>query len=99
MSQNSSVRRIPIPGAKDGSGAFVSEVKDLSIDGLLKQGLEAIHGVMKVCRQAAMSGIHTREDVQNLKDCMVMLSELKKKEDEILDDMDDEELAKIASKT
>lgn len=91
------VRHIAIPGQKDDSGAFVKEPKDLSIDGLLKQGLEAIHGVMKVCRQRAQSGVHAREDVQNLKDCMVMLSELKKKEDAILSEMDDETLEKVAS--
>jgi hypothetical protein len=91
------VRRIPVPGLKDESGAYIKEPVDLSIDALLKQGLETIHGVMKVCRQAAKSGIHTREDVMNLKDCMAMLSDLKEKEDALLEEMSEEELKKVAN--
>lgn len=93
------VRKIPIPGTKDANGAFVPEPPmDLSIDSLLKNGLEAIHGVMKSCLRESKSGVPSRESVMNLKDCIAMLNTLKDKEDALLSDMDDEALAKAAER-
>ncbi len=96
MSDNRRTIIKTIPGEKDPSGAFVVQVKDLSIDALMKSGLEAIYGVMKACKQAAQSGTHSREDVQNLKDVMMMLKDLKQHEDDLLNEMTPEELEKAA---
>lgn len=85
-----------VPGVKDDSGAFVKEARDLSIDGLMKQGLEALHDVMRSCRKEASMAMPSRECVMNLKDCMAMLHQLKEKEQEILDGMSDEDLGKAA---
>ena len=41
-------------------------------------------------------GTASRETVQNLKDIMTLLLELKKKEKEFLDDMTDDELERLA---
>lgn len=71
--------------------------KDLSIDTELAYGLYCIHKIMQSVRSEAVSGLPSREAVQNLKDCMTMLHELKKKEDDVLEDLSDDDLAKIAS--
>lgn len=87
-----------IPGTKDGSGAFMPETKDLSIDGLMKQGLEALHDVMRSCRQEAKGATPSRECVMNLRDCMAMLHQLKEKEQEILEGMSNEALEEVIKK-
>lgn len=94
-SKNGPVRRI-VPGVKDDSGAFVPESKDLSIDGLMLSGLEAIYGVMRSCLAEAKTGCPSRESVMNLKDCMSMLSNLKEREAEVLEKLSDEELKRLA---
>lgn len=86
----------PLPGVKDDSGAYLPEGKDLSIDALMRQGLEAIHGVMRSCLAEAKSGVPSRESVQNLKDVMVLLEGLKEREEALLEEMSDEELEKAA---
>ena len=83
---------VPIPGVKDDSGAYVVQGKDLSIDSLMQEGLAAIHGVMQACRREAANGNPSRGSVQNLKDAMAMLHQLKEKEAEILEHLTDEEL-------
>ncbi len=89
-------KSIPVPGVKDASGTYVVQGKDLSIDSLMQEGLAALHGVMKACRREAANGNPSRESVQNLKDAMAMLHQLKEKEKEILESMTDEELAKLS---
>lgn len=83
---------VPVPGVKDDSGAYVVQGKDLSIDTLMQEGLAAIHGVMQACRREAANGSPSREAVQNLKDVMSMLHQLKEKEAEILEELTDEQL-------
>lgn len=90
------VKTIPVPGVKDDSGAYVIQGRDLSIDGLMQEGLAALHGIMTACRREAANGNPSRESVQNLKDAMSMLHQLKEKEAEILETLTDEELAKAA---
>lgn len=97
-SRNGPVRRIPVPGVKDDSGAFVPEKVDLSIDALLHDGLRSIHGVMKACLKEASTGHPSRESVQNLKDAMAMLHDLKEKEDALLEALSEEQLEKEAAK-
>lgn len=83
-----------IPGAKDASGAYLPETRDLSIDSMMKEGLETLYDVMKACRKEANAGMPSRECVMNLKDVMAMLHQLKEKEQEILEQMSDEDLEK-----
>lgn len=85
-----------LSGPKDESGAYIKESPpDLSIDGLMLQGLEAIHGTMKAILRDTRSGIPSRESVQNLKDCMSMLADLKEREADVMDKMSNEELEKV----
>ncbi len=90
------VKTIPVPGVKDASGTYLIQGKDLSIDTLMQEGLATLHDVIKACRREASNGNPSRESVQNLKDAMYMLHQLKEKEQEILEDMSDEDLAKVA---
>lgn len=83
---------VPVPGVKDDSGAYVVQGKDLSIDKLLREGLAAVHDVMRACRREAANGSPSREAVMNLRDVMAMLNQLKEKEKELLDELSDEEL-------
>jgi hypothetical protein len=70
---------------------------DVSIDSLLNKGLLAIERTMRHIVERSVHGVLERSDVQNLKDLMVLLQELKEKEDDILNKMTDEELEKIAN--
>lgn len=78
--------------------AQLSEPKgtDISIDSLLQDGLKSIHMLMRVIRDDIRSGAPERNTVMNLKDAMAMLHELKEKEQDLLDKLSDEDLAKIA---
>lgn len=93
---------------KDESGAYlpvfspiVSEraliEDDLSIDTLLQQGLLGISRAMKALNTHISSGIFDIDHINMLKACMSMLHELKKKEDELIEDMSDEQLEKLAN--
>lgn len=95
--ERSPARRIPVPpkgGHKDDSGAFTK--RDLSIDGLLKVGLEAIYGIMHASLHDTSTGVPSRESVMNLKDAMAMLHELRKQEQAILEGMSEEDIEKAA---
>ena len=81
----------PVPPKKK------SQASDISVDDLLKGGLQAIKGIMKVVSQEINTGMPSRDTVMNLRDCMNMLYELKKKEKEFLDSMTDEELEKLVT--
>lgn len=70
---------------------------DVSIDLLLNRGLLAIERTMKFIVTKSCTGGLERNDVMNLKDLMVLLQDLKEKEDDILEKMSDEELEKIAN--
>lgn len=72
---------------------------DIAIDDLLKSGLGAIDRLLKVIWTQISTGAIDRATVQNLKDCVSMLLELKKKEQEFLDGLPDSDLAKLAHKS
>lgn len=65
---------------------------DLSVDNLLEKGLYAVSRALKTTMQNISSGSMAREDIQNLKDIMVMLHELKKHEGDALDKLNEEQL-------
>lgn len=95
-----------VGGTKDINGIFIKdlvpeptpspEFQDTSIDDLLKAGLQAIRGAMKAVMSDVNTGLPSRETIQNLKDLMSMLKELKKEEKDLLDNMTDEQLEKLA---
>jgi len=62
---------------------------DVSIDALMLRGLSIIDRIMISCWKDAQSAVPARETVQNLKDCMSMLKDLKIQESELLDKMSD----------
>jgi hypothetical protein len=66
---------------------------DVSIDTLLRRGLSTIDLIMKNCKSQVKSGeAAPREAVQNLKDCMAMLKDLKQQESDVLDGMTDDQV-------
>lgn len=65
---------------------------DVSIDDLFKKGLLAIHRLMSLINQEILIGMPERDTVANLKDCMAMLEALKKREQDLIEKMSDEEL-------
>lgn len=98
-----------IPGMlKDENGMFVKVEKalekkpvpepDASIDDMLKQGMTLIQRSLKTLGALITAGEVDRETIGCLKDCMTMLHELKKKEQELLNSMSDEELEKEINK-
>jgi hypothetical protein len=62
------------------------------IDSLLNQGLKNISRMMNVISTQAGLETFDRSTVQNLKDLMAMLGDLKQKETDLLAEMSDEEL-------
>lgn len=95
------MRRIPPPQPTPFSRPPETEPvvypDEITIDNLLKRGLQDLYGLMRAIRIDINTGAPSRETVQNLKDAMSMLHDLKKKEEAVLDEMTDEEL-EIASK-
>jgi hypothetical protein len=67
------------------------------IDELLKRGLSNISKMMKIISEQATEGTFDRDTVQNLKDLMTMLKDLKKQQQDLLDTMSDAELEKLAN--
>ncbi len=65
----------------------------LSIDNILRKGLESLDKMMDIVH--AESQNPSRETVQNLKDLMSILKELKKEEREFLDSLSDDALEKL----
>lgn len=94
-----------VDGTKDSSGIYMPkeqvpsspapEPSDISIDDLMKAGLQAIKGTMKAIMADVNTGMPSRETVMNLKDVMGMLKELKKEERELLDNMTEEQLQEM----
>jgi hypothetical protein len=105
-------RSIPtLPSSpKDANGAYLPETKHTTsssspvdppdrtenIDAMLKDGLSLIYLMLRTVRINVSGPTLERADVQNLKDIMAMLSDLKEKERDILEEMDDEQLKKAA---
>jgi hypothetical protein len=94
------VKKIIQHSLKDESGSFIKpdvppeerDDPDLSIDTLLTRGLNTIDRVMKLVSREVSTGVASRESVMNLKDCMLMLHDLKEKEQELLESLSDAEL-------
>lgn len=67
---------------------------DLDIASMRKRGLAAIDRLMRCITSDISSGNPARETVQNLKDAMTMLNDLKDIEDQALEELSEEELEK-----
>jgi hypothetical protein len=80
----------------------VKATEDVLVDadatGTIMYGLNSIKTMMQLIRADINSGLPGRDTIQNLKDCMMLLFEVQKKEREMLEDLSDEDLAKIANK-
>ncbi len=72
--------------------------KSKGIDDLLLEGLYQIQRLLWCVKKDIDTGSPERDTVQNLKDVMGMLHELKKKEAELIEDLTDEELERLANK-
>lgn len=102
---------IPPVGAKDVNGAFIKEPgpklpdpapapsiepTDQSIDSLMARGLTIIDRTLRtVMMNASSDRGPSRNDVMNLKDCMMLLRDLKAEEQDILDKMSPEDLLAV----
>ncbi len=96
-----------IPGFKDDNGIYAPipkepelkssapEVMDLSIDSMMREVLINIYGILRAIKVDVGTGIPSRESVQNLKDCAMMLKDLKKDEKDFLDSLTDEQLKEL----
>jgi hypothetical protein len=82
-------------GEKDSNGSYLP-LPEPSIDALLKRGLKTIDQTMRVILHEVNQGAPSRECIQNLKDCMSMLKDLKEREADILDELSIDELKKAA---
>lgn len=83
---------------KTGKYVFPKEAPqpDVSIDTVLKDGLINIKRIMDAIGGITVKGsIPDRTVVQSLKDCIQMLSDLKKTEQDLLDDMSEDDIKKI----
>lgn len=90
-------------GEKDESGAYIlarPTIPDpeVSIDELLKQSLTGLSRAVRHINGEISAGNVSREVIGNLKDVVAMLNELRKKEQEILATMSDEDLEKLITK-
>ncbi len=75
----------------------VDTPQDLDIASMRKRGLAAIDRLMRCITSDISTGNPARETVQNLKDAMTMLNDLKDIEDEALEGKTEEELEKLAN--
>lgn len=80
---------------KDGLAPLPDD-SQLSIDSMQKDGLRAIYGVMRACLAESRLPQPSREAVQNLKDVLVLLRELKELEEDVAEKLSDEELERLA---
>lgn len=65
------------------------------IDSLMNVGLRNISGMMNTISESVRLGVFDRETVQNLKDLLHMLGDLKKREQDLLATLKDEDLEKL----
>lgn len=102
-----------VEGIKDTTGSFlppsrpvyVEIIKDalvpdtISIDNMLNTSLTSLYRILRhINGEISSPAGPTRETIQNLKDVMTMLHELKKKEQDLLNEISDEELEKLSKK-
>ncbi len=98
MSDRPPTRKI-IGGIKDENGLYVKfQEADVSIDELFKRGLLTINSLMDLIQKEIAMGMPERDTVANLKDCMGMLEALKKREEDLINKMSDEELQEYTKK-
>lgn len=71
---------------------------EIAIDDLMGRGLKAIQGIMKAIQADVATGAPKRETIQNLKDMMGVLKDLKKDEKDILASLSQEDLERIVKK-
>ncbi len=71
---------------------------DISIDDLLKAGLQNIRGAMRSITRDIGTNSFDRETIQNLKDLMGLLKDLKKDEKDLIDNLSDEQLEGLLKK-
>src|SRR3954469_2964823 len=98
-----------LPSQKDENGFYLKapvtakpeptvKVSDISIESLMQKGLLAIERTIAATLREITAGnpaTPSREAIMNLKDCMAMLESLKKREEELLNNLTDEELKKL----
>lgn len=95
-----------VGGVKDENGIYTSvkqepaaiESTDISIDDLLKSGLQIIRKALKAVSEDVNTGMPSRETIMNLKDLMSMLKDLKKEEKDLLETLSDEQLETMLKK-
>lgn len=83
---------------KTGKYVFPKEAPqpDVSIDTVLKDGLINLKRIMDAISGVTVGGrIPDRTVVQSLKDCVQMLTDLKKAEQDLMEDMSEEDLKKV----
>lgn len=68
-----------------------------SIDTLLGKGLYSLDLLMKNILEQISSHTYDRETIMNLKDAMSMLHELKKREQDLVDNLSDDDLEALAN--
>jgi hypothetical protein len=87
------IKRTYIMPAKSTDGPLPAIV----IDDVIKECLVCVRRIVEHLSKQT-SGVPTREHAAILKDCMAMLYEAKKKEDEIMSDLSEAELEKMLKK-
>ena len=100
-----------VEGVKDATGSFLPRLPEpkaeapqresipdtISIDSMLNTSLTSLYRILRHITAEITAG-PTRETIQNLKDVVTMLHELKKKEQDLLTEISDEELEKLSKK-
>lgn len=89
-----------IGGIKDDNGIFTLKTQDkepdsIAIDDLLYTGLRSIRKALIDINAEVNMGTPSRETIQNLKDLIGMLRDLKKDEKDVLDNLTDEQLEQL----
>lgn len=99
-----------IPGLKDENGIYVPMVApkadimpsapdpDVSLDDIGKRVIVALDRATKTLLQAITAGSVDRDTIGALKDCSMMLKDLKKDEKDYLESLTDEEIESRLSK-
>lgn len=87
-------------GTKDDNGAFLPAKKlptisTVDLGDMLTKQLLALHWATHHLLTKAPVGL-TKDDIQSLATCIKVTSELKGKQKELMDDLDDSELEQIA---
>lgn len=82
---------------KDENGLYMRP-RQKSLDDLLEEGLIQIQRIIEMIAAKTAGRYFDREIVTSLKDCMLLLMDLKKREVELLEAMDEAELQALLKK-